>query len=72
VMVEGGAGVITSFFQSRLVDLIVLTIAPCFVGGFHAVQNRLPNNSLRLDDFSMKRYENDLVVWGRPHWDAER
>ena len=36
LMVEGGARVITSFLSERLVDLIVLTIVPRFLGGLHA------------------------------------
>ncbi len=36
LMVEGGASVITSFLTQQLVDRIVLTIAPLFVGGLHA------------------------------------
>lgn len=31
-MVEGGASVITSFLDSGLVDLIIITIAPVFIG----------------------------------------
>jgi len=36
LMVEGGAQVITSFLTEKLVDRIVLTIAPRFLGGLHA------------------------------------
>lgn len=31
-MVEGGAKVITSFLQSGLVDRLIVTMSPCFVG----------------------------------------
>lgn len=31
-MVEGGASIISSFLTSGLVDLIIITIAPKFVG----------------------------------------
>jgi len=68
VMVEGGARVITSFLQARLVDLIVLTIAPRFVGGLPAVENLLFEDGFHLDEFGMQRYEDDLLVWGRPRW----
>jgi GTP cyclohydrolase II len=37
LMVEGGARLITSFLAEQLVDGLVLTIAPTFVGGLHAV-----------------------------------
>ena len=40
-MVEGGAGIITSFLKSGLVDSFVLTIAPIYVGkdGISSVQD---------------------------------
>jgi len=37
LMVEGGAGVITSFLLAGLADYLVLTICPVFVGGVRAV-----------------------------------
>src|SRR5947209_492732 len=37
LMVEGGAGIITSFLAERLVDHLVLTVAPLVVGGLPAV-----------------------------------
>ena len=33
LMVEGGAQIITSFLSERLVDHLILTIAPTLVGG---------------------------------------
>ena len=33
LMVEGGAGVITSFLKEKLVDLLVITITPVLLGG---------------------------------------
>lgn len=40
-MVEGGANVISTFLASGLVDLVLITIAPVYVGldGVSAVQN---------------------------------
>jgi 3,4-dihydroxy 2-butanone 4-phosphate synthase/GTP cyclohydrolase II len=37
VMVEGGASVITSILGSDLADQLVVTVAPCLVGGVRAV-----------------------------------
>jgi 3,4-dihydroxy 2-butanone 4-phosphate synthase/GTP cyclohydrolase II len=37
VLVEGGAQVITSFLRARLVDRLIITIAPVLVGGLHGV-----------------------------------
>jgi 3,4-dihydroxy 2-butanone 4-phosphate synthase/GTP cyclohydrolase II len=37
LMVEGGARIITSFLEARLVDYVTVTIAPMFMGGLPAV-----------------------------------
>ena len=37
LMVEGGARIITSFLEARLVDYVAVTIAPIFMGGLSAV-----------------------------------
>lgn len=37
VMVEGGASIITSILESDLADQIVVTVAPCLLGGVRAV-----------------------------------
>lgn len=37
IMVEGGAEIITSFLKEKLVDQIILTVSPIYVGGMHAV-----------------------------------
>jgi riboflavin biosynthesis pyrimidine reductase len=71
VMVEGGARVITSFLQTRMVDLIVLTVAPRFIGGLQAIGSLLPDEGFCLDELGMRRYEDDLLVWGRPRWGKE-
>jgi riboflavin biosynthesis pyrimidine reductase len=77
VMVEGGARVITSFLSQRLVDRIVITIAPTFLGGLHAVENPLSlcnqkNAALSgLPEFSNFGYEQvgkDIVFWSALSW----
>ncbi len=40
VMVEGGATIINSFLDQGLVDYVMLTIAPTFVGGLHSLSPR--------------------------------
>lgn len=74
VMVEGGASVITSFLQARLVDRIVITIAPMMVGGVRAVAELVSNDLARLPRLSsaaMKQFGNDWVVSGEVDWSAE-
>ena len=82
IMVEGGAQVITSFLKHHLVDNIVLTIAPVFVGGVGAVERLsapvpdetgtfgsvLQDDFPRLPGFKTARAGDDLIVWGKPQW----
>jgi GTP cyclohydrolase II len=76
LMVEGGARVITSFLENRLVDYVVLTLVPVFVGGLRSVENPLyenhgaplPVNTHGLPHLSGAHYERhgeDLVIVGR-------
>jgi len=66
IMVEGGAQVISSFLNAQLVDQLVITIAPTFVGGLSAIgQGTLPSNA-RLDHPSYTPIGDDLVLWGQP------
>lgn len=68
LMVEGGAGVITSFLSLKLVDRIALTIAPVFAGGLHAVE-RLPKGMTpRLKGVQYQRSGEDILVLGCPDW----
>ncbi|MGB8992321.1 MAG: RibD family protein [Desulfobaccales bacterium] len=73
LMVEGGAQIITSFLAARLVDQVVLTIAPLLVGGLrvvdrlgHTPRRRFP----RLTSLSYQQLGDDLVVRGEPDWDS--
>lgn len=67
LMVEGGASVISAFLKARLVDALVLTITPQFVGGYKAVTG-LGNQSRatfpQLNPFFSERLGDDLIVWG--------
>ena len=70
-MVEGGARIITSFLAERLVDHIVLTVAPRLVGGIRAVR-RLAHGDPALPRLRNLRYqwlEDDLVLWCDPAWE---
>jgi GTP cyclohydrolase II len=72
LMVEGGAQIITSFLTTRLVDQVVLTIAPLLVGGLRVVDHlgqprrRLP----RLINLSYQQLGDDLVLRGEPAWES--
>jgi riboflavin-specific deaminase-like protein len=65
VMVEGGAAMITSFLAARLVDVLILTIAPILVGGVRGVNDLGPGEDFpRQAEMHVEKRGNDLVVWG--------
>jgi riboflavin-specific deaminase-like protein len=67
LMVEGGARVISAFLRARLVDVVVLTVAPVLLGGYKAI-NDLGTHSLDelpcIDPLFTERLGNDLIAWG--------
>lgn len=63
VMVEGGAGVITSFLREGLADIVIITIAPFFVGGVNVLTGPLPGMP-RLNAVGAQQFGDDVVVWG--------
>ena len=72
VMVEGGARIITSFLAERLVDHIVLTVAPRLVGGIRAVRRLTHADPVHLPRLRNLRYQwlaEDLVLWCDPIWE---
>ena len=72
-MVEGGARVITSFVNSRLVDQFIITISPRLVGGLQVIDSEgmKSESNLTLDHISCQQLDNDLIVWARPIWKQE-
>jgi diaminohydroxyphosphoribosylaminopyrimidine deaminase / 5-amino-6-(5-phosphoribosylamino)uracil reductase len=69
VLVEGGAGIITALLQARLVDRVVVCVAPKILGaGIEAVGDlgiRELAGALIMTDTSVTRYGVDLVLDGR-------
>ena len=68
LMVEGGAAVITSFLRQRLVDRVVVGIAPTILGaGTDAVGDlsvARVSDGLRLTGRSLHALGDDVVVAG--------
>ena len=71
LMVEGGARVISTFLQQNLVDRIVLTVAPVFLGGLRAVGqdaftawSGYANPYPRLQEMGVEQLADDLILWG--------
>ncbi len=70
IMVEGGAQVITSFLEARLVDQLIITIAPRLVGGLPVLERPVVSNgtSLNLTDVVYGTCGPDIILWARPDW----
>jgi len=70
MMVEGGARVITSFVNCRLVDQFIVTVAPRFVGGLPVIDSdgRKFDTHLELAEVSYRHAGDDLIIWARPKW----
>lgn len=70
IMVEGGAQVITSFVNSRLVDQFIVTVSPRFVGGLSVINSNGMQfeNNLELTEVCYRSMGDDLIIWARPRW----
>jgi 3,4-dihydroxy 2-butanone 4-phosphate synthase/GTP cyclohydrolase II len=71
LMVEGGAGVITSFLVQGLADQAVVTIAPCFVGGLPVVESGAfaGRGFPRMPKMETMRLGEDIIAWGELEFD---
>lgn len=67
LMVEGGPTVLTSFLSARLAHYSVVTVAPVFVGGLHAVIRPLHTALTalpRLENPRVLPLGPDVTLWG--------
>lgn len=63
LMVEGGAAVISSFLDARLVDQLVVTVSPRLITGLRAVSTS-PHPPPSLVNIHWQRLGDDLVIRG--------
>jgi len=72
IMVEGGSQVITSFFEARLVDQVIITIAPRLVGGLSVLRRYVTGDGsgLYFNSASYQPCGSDMILWGRPQWQS--
>lgn len=67
LMVEGGASVINSFLQSRLVEYCIITVVPKLIGGVKAVDSLCLSDDLPPLSIVDCRYQplgGDLIIHG--------
>jgi GTP cyclohydrolase II len=71
MMVEGGAKVITSFIEAKLVDQFVITITPKLLNGLQVIENAklIRTHCLKLEHVDYERLGADLILWARPVWE---
>ena len=67
-MVEGGARVLQGFLEQGLVDEMVVTISPCFIGGYRmwGSEGKGKQQQVRIDVTAVLRGGEDIIVIGRP------
>ncbi|MFZ1396520.1 MAG: GTP cyclohydrolase II [Candidatus Promineifilaceae bacterium] len=71
LMVEGGAGIITSFLAAQLVDRLVITVAPLLVGGLNAVGNLNGYGMPQLQNPHTQWLGKDMILSGDVRWPDE-
>jgi GTP cyclohydrolase II len=67
LMVEGGASVINSFLQSRLVDYCVITVVPRLIGGVKALDTLCSSEGrppLLIDECGYQPLGSDIIIHG--------
>ena len=81
LMVEGGAEIITSFMTERLVDHIVVTISPVFLGSLKAIEqypghigapSQIDDISTRIANMRWLQAGRDIIIQGGLAWPQAR
>ncbi len=72
LMVEGGARVIASFLRARLVNRLIITIAPTLIGGVHGINELVSQSEFfpRLHHAAIRQIGEDWVVAGEIDWNG--
>jgi len=66
VLVEGGAGIIQSMLEQRLVDQMVVTIRPCYLGGYRSLTRQMFDGHTRdLFHTQLASVGGDMVLYGQ-------
>ncbi len=71
LMIEGGAGVITSVLRAHAADQLVLAVAPRILGavrGVRSLQDIEPAARPTLRNTHVERVDGDVIVYGELQW----
>jgi diaminohydroxyphosphoribosylaminopyrimidine deaminase/5-amino-6-(5-phosphoribosylamino)uracil reductase len=72
ILIEGGGEIIASALQKRLVDKMIIFIAPKIIGGRDAptaVEGegvKRIREAMRLTDVTLRRLDSELIIEGKP------
>jgi RibD C-terminal domain len=64
ILVEGGAGIIQSVLERELADQVVVTIRPCYLGGYRAM-NRELLQPVSLIETTAASVGGDVILYGK-------
>jgi riboflavin biosynthesis pyrimidine reductase len=64
LLVEGGANIIQSVLESNLANQVVVTVRPCFLGGYRSLTHEL-QQPLDLLQTAAASVGGDIVIFGR-------
>lgn len=74
ILVEGGGEITASLFENKLVDKLILFIAPILIGGRDAVTSlegkgvKSIKDAFRLDEIKLRRIGRDFLMESDVHW----
>ena len=63
VLIEGGAAVIQTVLEKKLAHQMVLTLRPCFLGGFRCLTHQL-SSLVKLKQVQMASVGGDIILHG--------
>jgi len=73
LLVEGGGNAIASFLDNGLADEMLVFVSPRIIGGRDSITSvegngrRLVNNAVRLENITIKRFREDILIKGHVH-----
>eukprot|EP01038_Epipyxis_sp_PR26KG_P011715 gene11715-15682_t len=63
LLIEGGATIIQTCLELKLIDLVVMTIRPCFYGGYRSMTRQL-SNPVAIDQLKVSTVDEQIVLFG--------
>ena len=67
LMVEGGASVISSLLEAKVLDACVITIAPIIIGGLHPFSHPILPPAW-IPEPNWEILGSDIILWGEVRW----